>query len=531
MGESAEVNPSFGRLRSLVWPIHRYELRKLLPMLLIFFLITFNYNVLRTMKDTLVITGKASGAEVIPFIKLWFMFPGAVLLTYLFTRLSNRFSREVVFYSIVSLFLLFFAIFTFVLYPNREVLHPHDFCDKLQTLLPLGLKGFIAAIRNWTFTLFYVMSEIWGNIVLALLMWGFANQVTRLGEAKRFYAIFGVGINSSGIVAGWLSMQMCVGEYNPHLPFGNNAWEQTMILLISTVLCVGVVIIFLFRYVSRSVLTDSRYYDPEDARQEKKVRGNVSMRDSIRYLMKSRYLVYLALIVIAYNVVINLVEVVWKHEVSALYPRREDYNYYMAKVTMIMGFVATFTSLFFAGNSVRKYGWPFTAMLTPAILLVTSVFFFGSYFLKQHFPEMLLEMTGFMPLTIVVFLGTSQNILSRSAKYTIFDETREMALIPLSADCKLKGKAVIDGVCSRLGKSTGSMAHIFLLITFSSIPACMPYLTAALGLAVGVWIAVTRALGFEFTALAEKSAMAEGRSVEGEGSSVPAEEKVAEQLA
>ena len=63
------------------------------------------------MKDTVVVT--ASGAEVIPFIKVWVMFPMAILLTILFTKLSNRFSQERVFYIMVSGFLIVFFAFCF----------------------------------------------------------------------------------------------------------------------------------------------------------------------------------------------------------------------------------------------------------------------------------------------------------------------------------------------------------------------------------------------------------------------------------
>ena len=42
-------SPEFGKWRSYLWPIHRYELKKLIPMLLIFFLISFSYNILHTM--------------------------------------------------------------------------------------------------------------------------------------------------------------------------------------------------------------------------------------------------------------------------------------------------------------------------------------------------------------------------------------------------------------------------------------------------------------------------------------------------
>src|SRR3990167_3324625 len=128
----------FGKWRSLFWPIHRWELKKFIPMFLMFFLISFNYNALRACKDSLVVTAPHSGAEAIPFIKIWAILPGALLLTYLFTRLSNRFSREKVFYIMMSVFLGFFMLFTFVLFPAQEFLHPTALADKLEATLPKG---------------------------------------------------------------------------------------------------------------------------------------------------------------------------------------------------------------------------------------------------------------------------------------------------------------------------------------------------------------------------------------------------------
>ena len=73
--ETPTGSPVFSQWRRYLWPVHRYELKKLIPMLLIFFFISFDYNVLRTLKDSLLITAKSSGAEVIPFVKVWAMFP------------------------------------------------------------------------------------------------------------------------------------------------------------------------------------------------------------------------------------------------------------------------------------------------------------------------------------------------------------------------------------------------------------------------------------------------------------------------
>lgn len=387
------------------------------------------------------------------------------------------------------------------MYPLREQLHADFLADYLQEILPVGFKGFIAMIRYWSFTSFYAMSELWSNIILFLLFWGFANQVTRVGEAKRFYGLFGIGANLSGVTAGAASMFLCVQEYNPDLPFGNDAWEQSMIMLISLVLLAGVLAMALFRWMNLKVLTDPQLYDAQGAKKEDEMRGRMSMRKNFAYLFSSNYLICLALIVVSYNLVINLVEVVWKHEVRALYPHPQDYNLYMNQITTIIGVIATFTAIFISGNSLRKFGWTFTAMLTPIVLFITSIGFFGFFFFKSQLIDFSLAWFGVTPLVIAVFFGSAQNIMSRAAKYTVFDATQQMAYVPLSSESKIKGKAAIDGVCSRLGKSSGSVIHQSLLLTFSTITASAPYVAGFLFASIVIWSFATAWLGKRFNAL------------------------------
>jgi ATP:ADP antiporter, AAA family len=501
MSISATQPPKFSRWRNALWPIERYELKKLVPMLLLFFLISFDYNVLRIMKDTLVVTAKSSGAEVIPFIKFWVMFPGALLLTFVFTRLSNRLKRETVFYTMLGIFLGYFVLFITVLYPLRDFLHPHATADALEASLPIGFKGMIAMYRNWTFTTFYVMSELWSNIILALVFWGFANQVTRLGEAKRFYGLFGIGANLSGVAAGGASVWFSGKEFNPSLPFGSDAWEQSMIMLIGMITLAGLIAIVIFRWFNREILTDARFYDTAEGKKASEVRGKLSMRESFAYLFNSRYMIGIALIVVCYNVVINLTEVIWKHEMRELYPNPSDYNLYMSHVTSWIGIFATLSALFISGNSIRKGGWTFTALLTPVILLVTSIGFFGFFFAKGEMAGTVVQLFGATPLAIVVFFGTAQNVFCRAAKYSVYDATKEMAFVPLTTEQQLKGKPAIDGICSRLGKSGGSMVHQGLLVTFSTIVASAPYVAGVLLVIIAIWIHAVRKLGREFNAL------------------------------
>ena len=356
--------------------------------------------------------------------------------------------------------------------------------------------------RYWTFTLFYVMAELWSSTVLSVLFWGFANQVTKISEAKRFYGLFGVGANFSGIFAGQVSVYCCnYTRYGGSLPIGEDPWHQSLILMVSLILASGILTLVIFRWFNGRVLSDRRYYDPATVRTEGEVKGKLSFKQSLSYLLNSKYLLFIAFIVISYNLVINLTEVLWKHEVKELYPDPSDYTVYMNHIVSIIGLVATISSLFVAGNAIRKCGWTFTALLTPVILFVTSIGFFAFFFIQKASPAMVFSFLGLTPLAIVAFFGSAQNILSRGAKYSVFDATKEMAFVPLNPESKLVGKAAIDGICSRLGKSGGSVVHQSLLILFSTITASAPYVAAVLFGVIIVWVVAVRLLGKQFNEL------------------------------
>ncbi len=450
------------------------------------------------MKDTLVVTAKGSGAEVIPFIKVWAMFPGAILMTFVFTWLSNRYSRERVFYTLMTLFLGYFFVFVLFLYPNHEILHSHALGGFLESSLPTGCRGLVSMVKNWTFTLFYVMSELWGNIILIVLFWGFVNQVTKISEAKRFYGLFGLGANVSGIFSGQVSVYLSRKAYDPNLPFGNTSWEQSLVLLLGLVLISGVAAMWLYHWINKNVLSDPKFYCDKSKAQEKAMKGKLSLRDSFKHVFKSKYLIYIAIIVVGYNVVINLVEVLWKDQVRELYPNPSDYNYYTNQVSTIIGIVSTLCAVLVSTNAIRRFGWTFTALLTPFILLLTSVGFFAVLLSKGYLETSGTLLFGMTPIALIVFMGSFQNILSRGAKYTVFDATKEMAFVPLSPECKVKGKSAIDGVFNRLGKSSGSVIHSTLLVFLTSFAVTAPYIAGILLMIIGGWVSAVRLLGKEF---------------------------------
>lgn len=489
---SQETKPEFGKWRSFFWPVHAFELKKLLPMFFLFFFISFNYTILRDTKDTLVVG--ASGAETIPFLKFWGVVPAAVLFMIVFSKLSNILSKENLFYATIAPFIVFFGLFAVFIYPNREWLEPTASADWLQSFLPLGLSGLVACYKHWSLSVFYILSELWGSVVLSLLFWGFANEITRVGEAKRFYSLFGLGANLALLFSG--PAIVWVSGLGPDLP-KEQAWQLSLNYLMGMVTVAGFAVVAIYWWMNRNVLTDPRFYDPTEEKKVKKAKPKMGIVDSFKYLLSSKYILSIATIVIAYGISINLVEVTWKNQLKQQFPNSNEYSAFMGWFSTATGFVTILMMLFVGGNLIRRKGWGFAAMVTPIVLLITGVGFFVFVLFREHMMTYLM-MLGTSPLMLAVLFGAAQNIMSKSAKYSLFDPTKEMAYIPLDQDAKVKGKAAIDVVGARLGKSGGSFIQQGLLIMFGTIGAITPYVAAILFVIIGGWLVAVRSLSKQF---------------------------------
>ncbi|USN51387.1 MAG: NTP/NDP exchange transporter [Myxococcales bacterium] len=468
-----------GFFRKTLWPIFPNEVKRVVSQALLLFLVCFDYSMLRCMKDTVVIT--ASSAAVIPFIKVWMLLPMAILFTFLYVKFSNKFSETVVFPSIISAFLAFFLVFAFVLYPNNESLHLITIPNFLREILPQGLSGLIAMIEYWSFTLFYVIAELWSNIVLSILTWGFINSTTSMKEAPRFYAVLSVASNVAAIAAGLCANLIVSG------PLKNN-WELSQKYMVLIISISGIVIMFLYNWLQKTVYKNNSSVALGKVNKEK-----FSLTQSFIEIKNSKHLRYLAIIVVSYFFVINTVEVIWKDQVRLAYPSPAEFNYYMNIVTTLIGIISTVLGVFVA-TLINKFGWTKTALLTPLVLLLTSSLFFG-FIVFGHELVGITSILGTTPLMIAVVLGAFQNCVSKGTKYSIFDATKEMAFVPLSRLSKLRGKAAIDGIISRLGKSGASFALQAMILCFGSLTACTPYIGFFMVLVLINWFGSTKLLG------------------------------------
>jgi len=469
-------------------------LKKLIPLGSMFFLILFNYTILRDTKDVLVVTAPKSGAECIPFLKTWVVVPGAIGYAISYAKLANVLPRETLFYVAIAPFLLFFGTFSILLYPNRDLLHPNAFCDWLQTFLPASFNGPLGIIRNWTYALFYVLAELWGSVVVSLLFWGFANDVTTVEEAKKYYPLFGLGANVALILSGRVVKILSVLREN--LPAGVDKWGISLNYMMACVLGCGLALVGIYWWMNRAVLTDPTLYNPRK-QKETKEKLNMTIGESAKFLSDSKYIRNLATLVIAYGMSINLVEVTWKGKLKEQFPDPNAYSSFMGDFSSATGTV-TFIMMLVGRFIFTRFGWGAAAMVTPTVLCLTGVSFFALIIFSNQLAPFTTGTLGLTPLYLAVLAGAAQNVASKSCKYSLFDPCKEMAYIPLDPESRTKGKAAIDVIGNPVGKSGGSLVQQILILFLGSLSACTPILAGVLGLTSFAWITAARSLAIDF---------------------------------
>jgi ATP:ADP antiporter, AAA family len=494
-------------LRKVFWPIEWHENKKFIPMALMMACILFNYAMLRSIKDGLVVT--FVGPEAISFLKTYFVLPSAVLAVIGYAKLCNLMSAQKVFYTVTSLFIAYFSFFTFFLYPSPETFHPSaESIQALSNQFP-NLQWFIKVIGHWTFASFYIMAELWGSMMLSLLFWQFANQITQTTEAKRFYSMFGM-LGNFALPLVTVVMFVFLKLYTNLVPA-----NVSLIPVLCVVILSGLFVMGLYGWINRNVLTDPRLYDPTKIGSGKKKKSKLSIVESFKMIFSSKYLGLLVTLVLAYGISINLVEGVWKAKVKELYPTIEGYTFFMGTFQSYQGVVAIIFMLIGA-NILRKVSWKTAAMFTPVMIFVTGIAFFSFLFFDKTFGLHVAMLLGGSPLMLAVMIGMAQNILSKSVKYSLFDSTKEMAYIPLDDEMKSKGKAAVDVIGARFGKSGGGVIQstFFMLIPAFTFTQATPYFAGIFFVIVILWIFAVLGLSKEYTKkIAEnEAAQAEAKS-------------------
>jgi AAA family ATP:ADP antiporter len=251
--------------------------------------------------------------------------------------------------------------------------------------------------------------------------------------------------------------------------------------------------------MNNNVLTDPLLYDSSKIGIQKKKKAKLGLADSFHMIVTSKYLGLIVILVIAYGVSINLVEGIWKSKIKELYPSAGAYTAYMFNFQTMQGYAAICFMLI-GSNILRRVSWSTAATFTPTMILCTGLAFFSFIIYENTLGLELAAFLGTGPLVLIVGIGMAQNVLSKATKYSLFDSTKEMAYIPLDHEMKTKGKAAVDVIGGRFGKSGGGLiqSSIFILMPSYTFAEATPFFAGIFFVIVVLWIFAVRALGKEY---------------------------------
>jgi AAA family ATP:ADP antiporter len=492
-------------IQEYLWPIKSDELRVFLPMAVLLAALLFNFATLRSIKDSIILP--KLGAEVISFIKLWFVFPSSIIFTIIYFKLSNKFDINGLFLIVISFFLFIIFVFGFFIFPNQEYFHIDE--KKLSIISDAypSLYWYIQIIGKWSYTVIYVFSELWGVILIQLLYWQFANHFFSTEQAKRIYPILNLVANLGLIFAGFIIVSSGKEEMVKIFMYlgiieNNNLSSQNSIKLLTIfTILVGLVAIIFFKISLKNLISYTAKSNSKII--PKKSRTKLSLKESIYLILHSKYIGYLIIMIMSYGLAVNLIEGPWKAKVSELYPTTREYLNFTGNFNIALGIFGIVGSIF-VSNLVRKASWGIAAMSVPLIVGVWGITLFLFIIISNIYDNK--TIFGFSFIYLAVFIGSVQNIISKSTKYSLFDSTKELAYITLPLELRTKGKAAVDIIGAKFGKSLGAIIQsvAFTIIPGSSFESFYVYLALIFTTVILIWMFSVHKLSIEYKILTKE---------------------------
>ena len=98
------------------------------------------------------------------------------------------------------------------------------------------------------------------------------------------------------------------------LPSHIDAWGITLKCLMSIVALSGLIIMGLYYWMNRYVLTDEKFKAKEV--KDTKNKMSLTLKEAFKFVFKSKYLMFLAALVMGYSVSMTLGDIVWKSQLK-----------------------------------------------------------------------------------------------------------------------------------------------------------------------------------------------------------------------
>lgn len=440
-------------LKEMFWQITKKDLKKFVPLVIIFFVTIFVYTISRQQKDILIIpTIGAEGAVACKILVLIF----ALLYQFLYAKLSDKISMSKWLYLGVTPIIGYFVLFAFCLFGNADVVPSVDTIASWKQTYPLLVRLKILDLASvWPSVIYYILCEIWAVTVLIVIVWQILNRYIAKEERMRFVSAIMIVAQLSSLNTGLVAGGLCKLFSEPMIiaKFING-----LILLLTILMFVANK--YLFSNVALPVF-------------EEKIKKKEGQKTGLWATMVNNPLYVLAaLLTVYYGLTTAWVEQFWKDKVRILAEiKSQQLNISKsAAYGQLNGGYMTFQSrlaIIFAlvvSNIAHRLPWLLSAILTPFTMLIGSLFIFGS----RLFPSITSAIFPGIDLIQISFWGGFVALsLFKSFKYANFDRTKEDYISSKSVDDRKKIKD-FEGLVGRVGKSGGALGLYLLVVSTGS---------------------------------------------------------------
>ena len=407
------------RLLRIFTVIYPGEAAKALLLFLNVFLLMFSYYIIKPVRDALILTGQP--AE----IKAYMGAAQAVLLIFVvkaFSRVASRVPRHILIAWVTLFFISNLILFYFI--------------DLLGA--PVSVMGIV----------FFIWIGIY-NLLVPAQFWGFANDLYSEDEGKRLFPLIAYGATLGALAGSIVSKKLWkpLGAYK-------------MMLVTAAVLGVCILLsILIHKREIRRLGQKAGAADPELEARKKAQEKPLKAGGGFRLVFRSRYLLYIAIVIAIYNFVNQVGEYILGKVLQGMAQKAipaavDAQTMEQMKVTYI--------GQFYSGYQLLTN----LAAMVIALFFVSRIFrWVGVAGALLIFPIMVLGGYGLVTAGAALVVIKWVKIVENGTDYSLMNATKHALYLITSREEKYKAKAAIDTFFVRGGDFLGGLL-IFVGTTF-----------------------------------------------------------------
>jgi ATP/ADP translocase/HEAT repeat protein len=334
-----------------------------------------------------------------------------------------------------------------------------------------GLPVFRVLFRTgqtWVSMVFWFWAEVFLAISV-IQFWILVNDIYTPRQAKRFIGFFVSG-GLLGGVAGSLAASVLSGLIG----------SEELLLVCPFFLLAGLGIIL--------VLPPN----PGEIRPEKEIRkegapkSRVGYLQSLRILMKSRYLLLLSGVMLVGFAVSKFIDFQFSHALHDRFTDDERTAFLGVFYTLLL--VASYLLHILLTNRIlREFGLRAALFISPVALALGAAF---GFFIPAEAVKTMMVWTSLM------------RGADKSLSHSLSQSTREILYIPVPVETKYKAKVFIDLF---INKFADAMAALFLLVFFNLLHFSLPQLSILTLAFLLVWAYLNHQISREYVGIVKKN--------------------------